>query len=396
MSDTFDHDSPSRKLIRPLRIRTGNQHNRTRPAPLDVAALLFLLCMQFGISLVMYRVPLLSYLSLTRGFGAGAILASTAYTAWLFRGRMCGAVAGLLMASSPQFTTAASVSWIPAIIMAGLLLSVCWRVTAPTDSGVSRLVPLLALPAVLLMLVEFKLSAHSTFNSTLSPIGLWPGLLWFLVPFLSEFFSKNTKAVRYLYVAALSFTMWVGSALIQLNPLISTVLVSPTLIVLIAIGVDKLIPMIAGENPRPILRYGLPAAAIGILCVYQLAQMHNSNCASSTNGTTLAVTAVPHSASPPLQRPAVTVAFPPAATFKKPADAPVTVAKHIAPVTHAGHVAPKPTHVVKATNKKKVSAPHAKVRPVKRFRIARYVRKNGRIVRRSKWAIQWQIHHPYR
>ena len=246
------------------------------------------------------------------------------------------------------------------------------------------------------MFVELKLNAHSTSGSTFTPIGICPGLLWFLVPFLSEFFSNNTKSERYLYIAALFITAWVASELTQLDPWTSTVLVTPTLIVLIAIGVDKLIPTIAGENPRPILRYGLPAAAIGILCAYQLTLMQYAKCTVSTNTTTPEITPGRRLPNPPLQRAAVIVAKPPAAITIKPAAAPVRVTKHTVPTARTNQRAPKATHLIKTTGKKSVSSPRVKVRPVPRVQIPRYVRKNGRIVRRSKWAIQWQLHHPYR
>lgn len=206
----------------------------------------------------------------------------------------------------------------------------------------------------------------------LEPAQLWT--VWLLIPLCAEL-TDPARRLRWLPIAlwgilylALTFFVHFGGSDDMLLPLM------PVLFVLAAGGLARLMPSLAGELPAA--RYALATLAIvGLLFL----RMH--------------VEWTQHSAE---LRPAA------AAIVPTPQPSPAMHTPTVPPqVTPTMRVVPYPARLVRKVKPRPPSVvrrplavlPIAK-KPTTKPAVALYTLRNGRLVHRTKWAIQWDLTHP--
>jgi len=224
---------------------------------------------------------------------------------WRARDRAAGVSAGLLAAASGQFlflaayspqsagfallTTAALFAFVAGSSLAALALAAGAAIVRP--DGILLGLLLLALSAVqqrwrvgygaalFLIPVVASIAGRIALGHGLPPLsfglhgGVWrwlwtpaSGLLvWLLLPFCGEWVEPQRRA-RWLPVV-----LWLGISLLSASvqavttPLGMLLPVLPLVFALAGGGLSRLLPALAGESPRPALRYALATAAVLIL-----------------------------------------------------------------------------------------------------------------------------------
>lgn len=224
---------------------------------------------------------------------------------WKARDRAAGVSAGLLAAASVQFlylaayspqsalfallTTTALFAFVAGSSLAALALAAGAAIIRP--DGVLLGLLLLALSAaqqrkrtgygaaLFLVPVVIYFAGQFALRHSLPPLtlglhtGVWrwlwtpaSGLLvWLLVPFCGEW-SEVPRRARWLPVV-----LWLGISLLSASALSATTptgMLLPVLPLVFALaggGLSRLLPTLAGESPRPILRYALATAAVLVL-----------------------------------------------------------------------------------------------------------------------------------
>lgn len=413
---------PGEGTPRPLPRGSGrparSRDTRPRFQPLDALWIALLAALFAGMTYFAWdRQPLGIYCLLT---GMGTVVL-TYLLGWRASGRPAGVIAGLLLATSSAFASA-SMRSLPQDLFA--LVSVAALFAFVAGSSVAALA--LAAAAVWLrpdgvvlglMLLTFTLIQHrqrawlgmvlflvptvgaaiySLFPGPrlISQVGigfspsLWvwlatPATLfasWFLLPFLGEIADPIRRA-RWLPVA-----LWTALSL-ALGTVItvdhargaSAALVPflPLWFLLTGAGLARLLPVMTGDLPMPALRY-----VVATLAVLSLVAIR-----ARTEWPPWS----PHSAvqaSAVIPAPMIPMApdAPPAPVSNVPV-APVPMPKHKSAPRKPG-IARSPNAYPKAAKLK--PAPPRVVKPAVRL----YAMKNGRLVRRSKWAIQWDLTHP--
>lgn len=203
-------------------------------------------------------------------------------------------------------------------------------------------------------------------------------LLWFLLPFCGELADPIRRA-RWLPVVLWTLLfLIVGTAVhASMTPLL------PLLFVLIGGGVARLMPALGGDFPAPAARYVLATLAVvslvGLRARQEWPLWHTVPTPTPVQATAPIVPAVPTTPAPPVTSPPVV--SPPKAV--SPPKSAVTAPKP--------PVMPKPAAPVK---KPLSAAPHAQAAPPMKPAVPLYHIVNGRRVKRSPWAIQWDKTHP--
>ncbi len=333
---------------------------------------------------------------------------------WRCGGRTCGIVAGSLTAFSLSFTEASvhsATALLMVLVIAALFAFACdamviacalagFAAATRPDGALPGLLLLalvgvrsrrLLLPSVGVFLVavlaggslrvfflhalfpapQFDVSAQAV-SWLLQPAQLLT--VWLLIPLCAEL-TDPARRVRWLPTALwgvlyLPLTLFVhfGGINDAMLPLM------PVVFVLAAGGLARLMPLLAGEIPAA--RYGLATLAIvgtlGLRAHTEWAQpsppLHPAAAAIAPAVPPLPAASAPVTVSPP--------AAPPIAV-RVPAR-PVSPIKHNAPSSVRGAL-------VGRTLVKK---------PAPKPAVPLYALRNGRLVRRSKWAIQWNLTHP--
>lgn len=205
-------------------------------------------------------------------------------------------------------------------------------------------------------------------------------LLWFLLPFCGEL-GDAVRRARWLPVVLWTLlSLVVGSCVqfatggtAQFTPIL------PLLFVLIGGGLARLMPALGGEFPAPAVRYVLATLAVislvGLRARQEWPLRHDPPTPAPVQATAPATPVTPAPVAPPVPVPPVI-----------PVPAP-PVAAVVPPPTMK-----KPAPVVKKPHP--VVAPRPKVVPPTRPAIPLYHTVNGRRVKRSSWAIQWDQTHP--
>ena len=299
-----DPDAP-RPLPRRLAPRPAAppRSNRPRFQALDAAWILLLCAASLGASAWLGEV---TGRHLPGSLAAAGIAAALYALGWRARDRAAGIGAGLLAALSPQFLFWAAYSPQSAsftlLALTSLLAFAAGSVPAALAlaAGAAMVRPDGLLLGLLLLGVSAAqrrprtgLSAAFFLGLLLASVGagvalghglprlpvfalhsggwrwLWqpPSLLliWLLLPFIGEW-SEPQRRARWLPVV-----LWLGVSLISAS--VQSVTTSagmilpalPVLFLLAGGGLSRLLPMLAGEYPKPALRYGLAAAAILLL-----------------------------------------------------------------------------------------------------------------------------------
>lgn len=290
-------------------------------------------------------------------FVAGSSLAALGLAALTAGFRVDGALLGLILLAL-TIAQHRQRAWLGALLFVLLTIGALW-VSFHTQG----------IPAIALGM------DGSLWRFLLGPSVLF--LLWFLLPFCGELADPIRRA-RWLPVVLwtlLSLALGVciplghgGDA--QFAPLL------PLLFVLIGGGLARLMPALGGEFPAPAVRYVLATLAVvslvGLRAQQEWPLWH----------------ATPASAPMQADVPAVPTAPAP----------PVMSAPRIAP-KQSGLTAPRPSAgarpAVPVKKPHPATIPHANVAPPATPPVPLYHIVNGRRVKRSTWAIQWDMTHPH-
>ncbi|BDI31290.1 hypothetical protein CCAX7_33410 [Capsulimonas corticalis] len=390
-------------------------------------------------------------------FAAAATVAGLYFIGWRVRDRTTGVIAGALLALSLTYTgslighpetavftllcTAAFAAMaggqlIGAALLAaiasvirpdGLLLGAALLCMPPSDDSRLRWRPigLFLITTALGALVAYSLRyAPPALRIGITPILLGQAILggnavlaWFLWPFLAEL-GEPLRRQRWL-----PFIVWTvlyaaaESLFYFLQPGQSWPPLAPIFALLVAGGMARLIPVLAGEFANPTLRYVLATLAVVSLVGVRVAMdWPHARLTPRLPVTVLA---------PVATRPAAKPAAPHAAPPPQPATVVSAPASHPAPTAAITPVAPKPVvaaPTTPATPKpapqvvtapptpspvKPGSVPHHVVKVPPGAVIAQpgaprisdtegdnnsvrtYIWKNGHLIKRSPWAIAW-------
>lgn len=325
---------------------------------------------------------LLSILTLTATYLLGLRIA----------GRGCGIVSGLLTATSYSYV-ASSASWegnaftlatvaalfacaadltLPACAFAGLatairpdgtllalLLLALFSIRVPKQAmpGAALLVLIAASGWAIRLTLGHQIFPVPVFHAETWPIG-WavkPAslfLLWFLAPFCADL-TDTLRRPRWLPVALWAGAYALANSVVHFAPASDTaVAMMPIVFLMVGGGMARLLPTLAGERPE--FRYALATLAVAALLIIR--------------------GSLEWRAAPPVSAAVAAYSLP----MPEPAAAPpVPVALPPPPV------APR----------MKMPHPYVKKALVKKA-VPLYAMYHGRLVKRSKWAIQWDVTHP--
>jgi len=291
---------PRRPVSRPP---SPARANRPRFGATDAAWIVLLCLVSLALSAWMGE---MAGRRLGGSLAAAGTVAALYALGWRARDRAAGVSAGLLAAASPQFlflaayspqsalfallTTAALFAFVAGSSLAALALAAGAAIVRP--DGVLLGLLLLALSAaqqrrrtgIGAALFSVPIAAYMTGRFALGhglpllPVfglhgGVWrwlwtpaSGLLvWLLLPFCGEWGEPQRRA-RWLPVV-----LWLGVSLLSASaesvttPSGMLLPVLPLVFALAGGGLSRLLPTLAGESPRPALRYLLAAAAVLVL-----------------------------------------------------------------------------------------------------------------------------------
>lgn len=453
MAQTLPPSSdPSSPLPRYERKRTGAAkapRPRFQAADGALAGLFAMLFLAMG-TLVRGGHAALALPLLTSALTAGM----TYLLGWRCGGRLCGIIAGSLAALSVSFaqTTSQQGSLVALLTVAALFvfaadawLAACALAGLAMAAGADGLLltvvlfsltvarsPRLLLPCTGAILAAFFAgegirvfllhapAAMPTLGGT-NEVALWllqPAqalTLWLLVPLCAELTDPARRA-RWLPCALWAALSLAGTALVHFGGTAPTLpALMPIVFVLAAGGLARLMPTLAGELPA--LRYGLAALAVVALLGLRGQSEWTERLRAVPAAETTAVSA-PQQPPPVTEMPSQqslpmteTPAQQPPPMTEAPAQQPAP-ARQRAPTTEAPAALPQaapPALVVP-------SRPARRIRPAKRGplggapvplsarpiakktapkpAVALFALRNGRLVRRSKWAVQWDLTHP--
>ena len=298
-SPSTNPDAP-RPLPRRQAARPAPRANRPRFQPLDAAWIAVLCLMSLAVS------AWLGELAGRRLWGslAAAGTVGTLYAlGWRARDRAAGVGAGLLLALSPQFlfwaayspqsaafsllSVAALFAFVAGSSLAALALAAAASMVRPDGLLLGLLLLGLSFGqgrkragygalVFFVPLLAFEISRR-TLGFGLPPLprfglhgGVWrwlwtpaPALLlWLLVPFCGEF-GEQARRARWLPVVLWGvLSLGVASACSLTTAEGMRLPVMPLLCGLAGGGLSRLLPTLAGEFPRPALRYALAALAV--------------------------------------------------------------------------------------------------------------------------------------
>lgn len=298
-SPPTDPDTP-RPLPRRQAPRPAPRANRPRFQPLDAAWIAVLCLVSLAVS------AWLGELAGQRLWGslAAAGTVGTAYAlGWRARDRAAGVGAGLLLALSPQglfwaayspqsavfglLSVAALLAFVAGSSLAGLALAAVAAMVRPDGLGLGLL--LLALSfgqgrkragwgalVFFVPLLAFEMSRRALgFGLPSLPrfglhFGIWRWLwtpaaallVWLLVPFCGEF-GEPARRARWLPVVLWSvLSLGIASVCSLTTAEGMSLPLTALLAALAGGGLSRLLPTLAGEFPRPALRYALAAFAV--------------------------------------------------------------------------------------------------------------------------------------
>ncbi len=160
----------------------------------------------------------------------------------------------------------------------------------------------------------------------------------------------------------------------------------PLWFLLAGTGLARLLPLMTGDLPIPALRYAVATLAVLSLIAMRARVEWPSWSRHATVPPPLAG-ARPSAAALPLQALSEPVSTPPA--IAPPVAAMPVLISPPKPKPHKPVIAHRPNTVLKAAQAKPAKPKIAK--PPVRL----YVVKNGRLVHRSRWAVQWDMTHPH-
>lgn len=200
-------------------------------------------------------------------------------------------------------------------------------------------------------------------------------LTWFLLPFCAEM-GDSVRRARWLPIVLWALVFPAANCFWQFGA--SSLPFLPVLFALIAGGLARLLPVLAGEFPIPALRYVIATLAVvwlvGLRAWQEWPLRHSS------------ASVPPRLVAPPAPAPILMPPSPPVVT-----KAPERVAPMPSIPTKPA-ATPKPVTV----HKPAVPAmPPAKASAPAKPAVTLYHVVNGHIVRRSKWAVQWDLTHPH-
>ncbi len=291
---------PRRPVSRPP---AAARANRPRFQPLDAVWIVLLCAVSLTGSACLGE---MTGRRLWGSLAAAGTVAALYALGWKARDRAAGVSAGLLAAVSVQFlyfaayspqsalfallTTAALFAFAAGSSLAALALAAGAAIARP--DGVLLGLLLLALSAAqqrkrtgygaALFLVSVIVYATARFllEHSLPPLpklglhgGVWhwlwmpaSGLLvWLLLPFCGDW-SDSQRRARWLPGAlGLGMSLLSASVLSVTTPLGMLLPILPPVFALAGGGLSRLLPTLAGESPRPALRYVLAAAAVLVL-----------------------------------------------------------------------------------------------------------------------------------
>ena len=388
-----------------------SRDTRPRFQPLDVLWMVLL-------AAVFIVVELTQQVAAINLIAATGVIFLTYLIGWRSSGRSAGIIAGLLLAAGAPFTQSVSQS-LQTDLFALLSLGALFAFVA----GSSLTALILAALAVWLradgimlglILMTFTLIQHRRrallgtlifvgltltalfaphtyrgqplasvtfgFHSTLLVCLAAPAMLfaaWFLLPFFGEMVDPIRRA-RWLPIviwtavsAVLSSGLMFGHTDTRSAALVPFL---PFWFLLIGAGLARLLPVMTGDLPIPWLRYTVATLAVLSLVAIRV----RSGWVSVQRPVAISMhTSLPPSP-PTIHTAPVTSGTLPASKLLNPALVRPEVAKN----------PPKPKAHLTATLQ--TAVPKA-VKPA----VRQYVIKNGRLVRRSKWAIQWDLTHPH-
>jgi len=374
-----------------------------------------------------------------------ALTAGMAYLlAWRCGGRTCGIIAGSLTALSFGFADASvssGTALLTLLIVASLFAFACEApVAACALAGFAAALRLdgALLGVLLLALIAARarrqlplslggfvaaavaggslrvLVLHAPFPAPTLGLGggaaFWLGrpaqalTLWLLVPLCADL-TDPARRGRWLPAAWWGVLYLALTLCLHLGSLNDTALpLMPVVFVLAAGGLARLMPALAGELPA--LRYGLAALAVvallGLRGQSEWTERLRAVPAAETTGA-FALPQPPPATTAPAQQPLPMTKTP--AQQPAPAQQPTPAIKAPAALPQAAPpalvVPPRPARRIRPV--KRVPLGGAPVpliaRPIAKKTapkpaVALFALRNGRLVRRSKWAIQWDLTHP--
>lgn len=403
---------PAEGLPRPLPRggRTSPKNTRPRFQSIDAVWMIGLGALFVGLSAWMLRLHGGQWLGVLAG---AATVILTYLLGWRASGRVAGIIGALLLATSAAFVTSCPADFNTALFtlltVAALFAFVAGSSLAAlglaalaaglrTDGALLGLI-LLALTiaqhrrrAWLGAVLFVALSAGALFlafrfgTSYIPSFGLHEDLwgfllsasvgflLWFLLPFCGEMADPIRRA-RWLPVALWTLvSLAVGTAVhASVTPLL------PLLFVLIGGGVARLMPALGGDFPAPAARYVLATLAVislvGLRARQEWPLWHAAPTPTPVQAAVPVGPIVP-TAPAPAVTPAPVIASPKAVA---PAPKPPAMPKPAAPIKK-----PLPA-----------AAPHVQVASPAKPTVPLYHIVNGRRVKRSPWAIEWEKTHPH-
>ncbi len=377
-----------------------------------------------------------------------ALTAGMAYLlAWRCGGRTCGIIAGSLTALSfgfAQASVSADTALLTLLIVASLFAFACEApVAACALAGFAAALRLdgALLGVLLLALIAARarrqlplslggfvaaalaggslrvLVLHAPFPAPTLGFGggaaFWLGrpaqalALWLLVPLCAEL-TDPARRGRWLPAAwwgvlylALTFCLHMGSLSDTALPLM------PVVFVLAAGGLARLMPTIAGDIPA--LRYGLAALAVVALLGLRGQSEWTEHLRTVPAAETTGAFALPQplpARDAPAQQPPPTIQTPaqqpPVINAPAQQQGPATEAPAALPQAAPPALAvPHPARRVRSAKQVPLGGAPAPLsaRPIAKKTapkpaVALFTLRNGRLVRRSKWAIQWDLTHP--
>ncbi len=412
-------ETPPAGLPRPL--PRGGRAARSRDArprfqTLDAAWMVLLVMLYAGLAFALSDSGTAAILAVT------VLVALTYLLGWRASGRPAGVIAGLLLATSATFaaspvplppalfaavTIAALFAFVAGSSLAALALAVVAVWLRPESILLGLMLLILSLVqkrqravlgAALFLVPTVAIWAYDLTTGRLNfthALGFHAGLLagvvspataflsWFLLPFLGELGDPARRA-RWLPVL-----LWTGLLLI-LGTLLATgggAAFLPLWFLLAGSGLARLLPLMTGEIPVPGLRYVVATLAVLALLAIRAAQEWPRRHAP---------------AAPPIRQaaPAMTPISAAVAKAKgsKAQGEPTTPLRAALP-TPVGAGEPRPALPFPPVSLHQTPVPvktmKAAAKPAKPA-VPLYVVKNGRLVKRSKWAIQWDLTHPQR
>lgn len=295
--------NPPADAPRPLprrHARPAPRANRPRFQPLDAVWIVLLCLVSLAVS---------AWLGELAGQRLGGALAAAGTVGivyalgWKARDRAAGVSAGLLLALSPQFlfwaayspesaafgllSVAALLAFAAGSSLAALALAAVAAMIRPDGLGLGLLLLGLSFGqgrkragwgalVFFVPLLAFEIGRHlAGFGlPTLPRFGLYGGvwhwlwtpasliLLWLLVPFCGEF-GEQTRRARWLPVVLWSvLSLGIASVCSLTTAEGMRLPLMALLCVLAGGGLSRLLPTLAGEFPRPVLRYALAVLAV--------------------------------------------------------------------------------------------------------------------------------------